>query len=79
MQNQPHYQIGQQVIAVAQRQGSYRGGRPSASAKLQEIADVIWHDDSIAFPAGWYYRLRRPGGKGKGGQVHHDENSLQAA
>lgn len=82
MQDQPappQFHVGQQVILTTKRQGSYRGGRPSAATQVWEVAQAIWQEQTHIFPATWTYRLRRPGAITKGGQVHHDEATLTAA
>ena len=86
----PEFKIGQTVEVVIERQGSHRGngsfGGNVKAAKLMEIArvEVLEEDDVLSSgfvwrTAGVYYNLRRPGGKGKGGNVLWSETDLQLA
>lgn len=87
MQKQPQFQVGDQVQVEVIRQQSSRSRRNGhiASVKVMEIGSIQYREEDyyigehLHLPAGWEYRLRRPGGKGKGGQVIHAENSLQLA
>lgn len=83
----PKFEIGQQVFAIVERQGSYRGrGAFGANVKSQKVMEVgsieVFEEDDVLASgyvfreAGVYYHLRRPGGKGKGGQVLWAEKSL---
>lgn len=86
----PQFQIGQRVEVIFERQGSYRGngtfGGNVKAAKVMEVGSIeILEEDYVTgsgyvmFEAGTYYHLRRPGGKGKGGNVLWAESALAAS
>lgn len=72
------YTIGQQVTvhstAAARRVAN--GGGFSATAKVMEIASIVV--DGAAYPGQTVYRLRKVGGKGKGGNIQHPADTLEA-
>ena len=83
----PKFEVGQSVEVVVQRQGSYRGGGPFGgdvkARKVMEIGSVVvlgqpivMGSGHVVWEAGVYYHLRRPGGKGKGGNVRWAEKDL---
>lgn len=76
----PKFEVGQQVVSVVERQGAYRGsggfGGNVKAQKVFEVGSVFYVEDDSLFDDGWYCRLRKVGGKGKGGQVWHSENNL---
>ena len=79
----PKFEVGQQVVAVIERQGAYRGsggfGGNVKSQKVYEVGSVFYVENDNWFDDGWYCRLRKVGGKGKGGQIWHREDKLQEA
>lgn len=83
----PEFKVGQRVALVVKRQGAYRGGGSFGgdvkATKVMEIGsievleeDMVTGSGYVMFKAGTYYHLRRPGGKGKGGNVLWAEKDL---